>query len=270
MKKAKIKGVRYIANSLRKYQKRKYPNYRYALEQAKIINAQLVKDKKNVTLRNIWSISRGKPKRSRPYIDPFLLQPNPYFTLLDYDFYIKRCSNNVVFQSTLSPSTLEDIQGGSSIDSEEYFLDFIRYCNILKAQTNSEEDRYISEWQILCTQPYKVKGVWTSTIISVNEKGEQTNYGFNPDQPSAEPQPYKPEPKPEPTEPKKVKKPTKIKKEKEQPKPTEKEDSSERAKEIGRIIDGLREDVKAGLISKKDYAKKVDLLLSKLKKGGQV
>jgi hypothetical protein len=156
-------------------------------------------------------------------------------------------------------------QGGDTIDQEEYFLDFVRYCNILKSQSDPNESRYITEWQVMCTEPEFEDGKWISDIICVDPDGVPTNYGFDPDKPSAEPKqpmPSKPTtPTPEPEKPAPTP-PT--------PPPTEPKGDSERVKEINKLIAGLRRDLKNKLINKKTYAKLVGEAIAKLAKGGNI
>jgi len=265
--KTQKESVEYIAKKLQYYQGKKYKTKKAAKAEAKNIFGKLAEKGEKPTLKNIWQYSRKKREKKKqevPIIDDFLRQPNPYFSLLEYDYYIKRCPNNVFFKSKLSPSTLPLIQGGDTIDSEEYFLDFVRYCNILKAQTDPNESRYITEWQVMCTEPELEDGVWISDIQCVDEEGNETNYGFDPDKPSAEPkEPMPPKaPTPEPT-------PTPVP---ETPTPTPKEPSgdSERAKEIRLIIEGYNQLLRDKIINKKEWRELVDAAIARLSKGGNI
>lgn len=257
--KARTKGVRYIAKTLSKYQKHKYGNRVQALPSARDIYEKINANGEKVSVKNIWKYSRSrKPEKNpRPILPEFLLQQRPYFELLDYDVWVKRSPNNVFFESTLSPSDLPLIQGGETLDVNLYFGDFISFCNSLKQQTDPNESRYVTEWQVMCTEPVLINKVWTSTIICVNENGDQTNYGFNPDDPKAKPlevgeQPQQPSPrKPEPAKP-------------------APDDDSARVKEIRGLVSDLTEAYKAGALSKKDYSKKVDMVLKRLEKGGNI
>ena len=264
--KAHVKGVQYIAKQLKHYQKKKYPSYNKALPTAREIFGKLKENKQDITLKNIWQYSRKhrEKKKGAPILPDFLRQPSPYFDLLEYDYWIKRCPNDVFFESTLSPSTMPEIQGGETIDAEEYFLDFIRFCNILKSQTDPNESRYIDEWQVYCKEPVLINGKWISTIVCSNEKGVITNYGFDPDVPSAEPREPMPPREPRPEEPEVPSTP-------ESPTPpTEPTGGADRAKEIKEIIEGFRKDLEKGYITKKTYAKLVSDAVSKLSKGGNL
>ena len=77
--KKKYKGVRYIAKSLVKYQKGKYPNYNKALPDARKFLSEIKSNKENVTLKNLWKYSRtrkgsSKKTTSTPDIDSKLKQ----------------------------------------------------------------------------------------------------------------------------------------------------------------------------------------------------
>lgn len=263
--------VESIAKKLQTYQKRKYKTKKSAKTEAKIIFGKLTENKQKPTLKNIWQYSRKHRKKKlkeAPKLPDFLTQPNPYFSLLEYDYWIKRCTNDVFFESTLSPSTLPLIQGGTKIDAEEFFLDFIRYCNILKSQTDPNESRYTDEWQILCTQPQLINGVWISTIICVNEEGEQTNYGFDPERPSAEPR--------EPMPPRSTaltdedKPPTPPAPQTPTPEPAQGQSEGDRAKEIRLTIESYTQLYRDKLLTKKEYLELVSELNKKFAKGGNL
>lgn len=276
--KAKYKGVRYIAKALTKYQKGKYPSYNKALPDARKYLAELKKNNEKVVLKNLWKYSRkrkvakgtGGKKGKAPILDPNLTRPSFYFDLIDYPTWILRCPNNVWFVSDLIPSNLDDIQGGTSPDYDLYFAPYVNFINGAKGLTNPEDNRYETDWLVVCTEPTfnNANKRWESKIISVDSNGNEFNYGFDPKTPTKLAEKAKLSGAEKPTEQPTKEKPT------EQPKqptqqPTEKA-SAERVKEIRGLIADLREDAKAGLITKEDYRASVRDLISKLDKGGSV
>jgi hypothetical protein len=262
--KAHVKGVQYIAKQLKHYQKGKYPSYTKALPDARIIYGKLKENKQHVTLKNIWGYSRkaGKKRGSKkavPYIPQDLLDDHNYWETLDFASQFKKTSDKIFFESTISPSTLPKIQGGTSIDAEEYFKDFVRFCNALRRENAPEEDSSTDEWQVRCTEPTPINGKWISTIICTDSNGDVTNYGFDPDKPSALPkQPY-------PIEKKKEKE-AEIETEIEKPTQTE----GERAKEIRLTIEGYNQLLREKLINKKEWLELVTELNKKFAKGGKL
>lgn len=260
--KAKYKGVRYIAKALNKYQKSKYPTYKQALPEARSIYSSIKTSGQKIKLSAIWDLSRVKrgPRSTKSKGEPILpiqlTEPSYYFELIDYPMWILRCSNDVFFISDLWPSNLPDVQGGSKILFETYFNDYVNYVNGLKLLTSPTDNRYETDWLVTATKPYKNKALkrWESKIYSIDGNGNAFNYGFNPEDPTQKPASLLTSP----TAPAvKSKIQTSVQ-------------DLERVKDIKGLIAELRQDVKDGLISKSDYSKKVDKLISKLEKGGSI
>lgn len=184
----KYKGVRYIAKSLTKYFHSSYPKYSDALPKAREIFTELKKNKKPVKLGNIFPFARKKRtgKKQSPEIDSKLSALSYYFELVTYPIYILRNTNEVWFISKISPQGLPAIQGGTMPEYEEYFAPFVNYANGMAKQTNPDEKRYDSEWNITCTpavfNPSKKR--WESKIISVDGTGTPMDYGFDPKRPA--------------------------------------------------------------------------------------
>jgi len=262
----KNKGVKYIAQTLAKYQKRKYGSYKTALPAARDILAKLNESGEQVSVQNIWKYSRTRRPRKKarkPLLPESLAQPSYYWDLLNYDAEIKRCSNELWFVSEVSPADLPIIQGGSSINAETYFGDYISYCNQLVAQIDKNKTRYTSDdciWMVMCTEPEFFDGKWVSQIISVNQSAIRTDYGFDSHNPKSSPL--------EPAPP--TSREEKNKKKQEATKAKDTTEESDRVKEIRGLISDLREDVKAGILKPADYSKKVDALLKKLQSGGNI
>lgn len=263
-----IKGVKYIAGRLRYYQPNKYPTYTDALNAARKILPKIEKAGKTVTVKNIWKHSRKHRKKNikkrPPEIDPDLLKPSYYFETVDYPARIKRSSNKVYFHSTISKSDLPDIQGGSSVDYYEYFADFVNFINKINGSEDREDSRYETDWNVMCTEPIKIKSRWVSTIIAIDEEGNRVDYGFDPDRTDLQDQ--LPD---EPNEKKKKSKEPEQQKEtkKEQAKNVEleiKKQEAKKSQEIRQMADGLNDMLKQGFISKKEYLTLYKDLLQKL------
>lgn len=276
--KAKYKGVKYIARALTKYQGKKYPNYKKALPDAKKYLAELKSNKDKVTLKNLWKYSRKSKttvsktvgKGKQPIIDKNLLDSSFYFELVDYSTWILRCSNTLFFTSNLIPSKLPAIQGGTVIEYDDYFAPYVNFINGMKALTNADDNRYETDWLVTCTNPAWNNATkrWESKIISVDNSGNEFDYGFDrniptklatkpnlsgstkqkdtPTPPTTTPTPPTPTP------------------------PTPASANVERVKEIRGLIADLRQDVKDGFISKEDYSKMVKELTAKLENGGSI
>lgn len=190
--KTTYKGVRYIAKSLTKYFKGKYPKYSDALPKAREVFEQLQNQKQTVKLDNIFSIVRKKrvlKTAGGPKIEPELLTPIHYFLLEDYPTWIIRCTNEVWFVSKLWAEQLPPIQGGSNVEYSEYFAPYVNYMNSMKGLSNAEDNRYETDWMVVCTEPEFNKATkrWESKVIPVDESGDYIDYGFNPKEPTIGP-----------------------------------------------------------------------------------
>ena len=261
--KAHKKGVQYIAKQLKHYQKGKYPSYKKALPDARIIFAKLKENKQKVTLKNIWEYSRKH--REIPYIPKRLLEENDYWETLDFAEEIKKTSNKIFFISTISPASLPEIQGGTTISAGQYFEDFVTYCNGLRSEGNYPIESGTEEWKVICTPPKQKMGRWESVIECRNSEGKVDNYGFDPNNPTEEPkQPSQYEEKKDKEED--IEEP----KTKEIPDVTEPKGSEGRAREIRLIIEGYNQLLRDKIIDKKEWRELVSETIAKLSKGGNI
>ena len=189
--KRKVKGVRYIASVLAKYFKKAYKNKRNALPRAREILLLLSESNTKVTVAAIMSFERKKKAVSVPVkveLDIALLQVSPYFDLVDYPAYILRTQKGIVFKSKLIPNGLPEIQSGELISYEDYFKPFVNYINKMASLTDKNDNRYETDWLITCTAPaLDSKGRLVSEIISLDNVGDEVDYGFNPGVPSVSP-----------------------------------------------------------------------------------
>jgi hypothetical protein len=189
--KRKVKGVRYIASVLAKYFKKAYKNKRIALPRAREILLLLSESKTKVTVASIMSFERKSKivvTSKKVELDGELLIPQPYFNLQDYPAYILRSEKGVVFKSKLIPSGLPEIQSGELISYEEYFRPFVNYINKMASLTDKDDNRYETDWLVVCTEPaLDSKGRLVSEIISLDNIGDEVDYGFNPGVPTGAP-----------------------------------------------------------------------------------
>jgi hypothetical protein len=205
--KKKYKGIRYIAKKLNYYFEKKYPKYTDALPKAREIFEDFKQRGEKVTVKNIFGVTRKKqlrpfkkkvvPPSEAPELPPELAEPSYFFELSDYPAKIATAPNDLFFRSTISPSALDDIQGGSELDYtqvyEDYFKDFVTYINVLKSMTDPDLKLYEKEWFVRCTQPEldEKTGKWVSLIVSTDVDGIQDdeipNYGFDPTDPTRKP-----------------------------------------------------------------------------------
>ena len=117
MKKSRkpTKGVRYVANVLKRYQESKFPSYKAALPEARRIVAELKASKQKVNVKNIWSLSRerkrgrpAKPQQQAVAPEPYfeLLEPKFYFEFEAYPLWIQRSTNKIWFTFNLKGDTM--------------------------------------------------------------------------------------------------------------------------------------------------------------------
>jgi len=205
--KKKFKGVKYIALKLNKYFKKKYPKYTDALPKAREIFEGFKTSGQKVTVKNIFEVTRKKqlrpfskkavPTTVAPELPPELAEPINFFDLNKYPARIATAPNDLFFRSTISPTGLDDIQGGTELDYsevyQEYFKDFVTYINKLMSMTDPALKIYEKEWFVKCTEPEFDKETckWISLIISVDDNGDQDeklpSYGFDPTDPTKQP-----------------------------------------------------------------------------------
>ena len=181
-----FKGVRYIANTLKKYFKGKYGSYAEALPRAREIHADLMKRGEKVGVKSIFPMERKtrKPKEQPGEVvfPPELLVPTNFFNLGDYPSLIAFTSNNVFFESKLYSQSLPEIQGGDVVEYQEYFAPFVSFINSMMALEGEKSTTYETDWWVRCTPPIKVgPNRYVSKIISCDGSGDHFDYGFDPE-----------------------------------------------------------------------------------------
>ena len=138
----------------------------------------------------------------------------------------------------------------------------------MKQQTDPSERRYETDWMVTTTQPVynRASKRWESKIISTDSDGNEFSYGFDRRTPSTSPTNVVSSPTSQTS--RTPQEPSSTLTTPREPEPTT--TSADRVKEIRGLISDLREDAKAGLISKEDYARMVKELTSKISKGGNI
>jgi len=224
----RTKGIRYIAEKLNKYYPKRYKNKQSALPRAREIVEQLKASGQKVTWRNARELEVKKrvPKEGVPELTDFLATPQPYYELINYPKEIVKLSNRLWLVSEVSAGTFDEIEGGSEVDFDDSFHDFVTYCNNMlglqdEEQKKEDEGSGRFDYNVVCTPPMwnKQKKRYESKIISCTSDGDKFDYGFNPEQPTKEPlelimsdgTPQEPKPKQE--EPKQPPKDTDVPKE---------------------------------------------------------
>lgn len=192
------KGVRYIAQKLRKYYPKRYKNYNDALIKARLIKSELdlrsdAKEKR-VILRNIFSVERipKKQKVEEPKIPEKFYEAYNYFEIIDVaDEIGTQLPDNVYVESKISKSDLPLLKGmtdnvakfksetGKELE-EEYFSDFIRWGNELQAIS---ENKYPMFYTFL--PPIRKNGKWVMYLVSSDDGGVKCDYGFDPEKSSS-------------------------------------------------------------------------------------
>jgi hypothetical protein len=191
--KIKTKGVRYISEKLNKYFSKKYPTKKSASEKAKEVLSILKSNNEKVTIKNISNLIRkkrekGKSKDDAPKLYRELQNPSEYFLLSSYPDWIQLTTNEIWFDSKISPTGLPMIQGGSVAPYQDYFKDFVDYINGMIALEEGNEDLYRTEYFVVCTKPNKrnPRRRWESKILAIGSDGIPYNFGFDPNNPEKE------------------------------------------------------------------------------------
>ena len=204
------KGKRYINKALKRYFGKRYPNASErqlrASELFNEIGSSSSARQQKVILENIFRLER-KPSVSIPETPPDetsdrlsslldydldgttrnLGEPFHYFDLETFSNIVATLSNKpkLKFNSTLSSSSLPPVEAGGNMPYQEYFSNFVRHINLVKAQEEKLQikDGYETQWFVKCTFPVEIKkGQYETTIISCDVDGNKEDYQFNPDE----------------------------------------------------------------------------------------
>ena len=192
------KGIRYIAQKLRKYYPKRYKNFNEALVKSRVIFDELSKrtdeKSKRVNLRNIFSVERipKKPKDEEPTIPSGFYEPKPYYDIgNEFDLIELQLPKNVYIESKISKSNLPLLQGDVDNETniqtefqqspyEVYFKDFVDYGNKMLELSGGETSSDVTCFYTY-TKPIRKNGKWTMFIISSDDEGIQCDFGFDPD-----------------------------------------------------------------------------------------
>lgn len=190
-RKTQTKGVRYIAEKLNKYFSKKYPSKKSASAKAKEVLFTLNLSGEKVTIKNISKLIRTprgtNPKKGEaPKLFRELAVEQDYYELANYPEWIQATTNEIWFDSKISPYELPMIQGGSVIKYEEYFKSFMDYANEMIALTDGNMDSANMEYRVVCTKPNNKnpRKRWESKIIAIGKDGIQYNFGYDPKNPN--------------------------------------------------------------------------------------
>lgn len=249
----KQKGVRYIAKVLQKYGGKKYKNYHVALEKSRSVLSQIKDQGEKVKVKTVLDKVRKHraetvKKKVKPELFYRLRTPEPYYALIDYPTYINDTTNEITFISDIFNEGVEEIKAGTKPEYKDTFSSFVNFANRQMSSMRISSSDEITIF-VMATEPEKIKGRWISKIISVDESGEEFDFGFTPQIGS--------------TLPKEVVEPTQKKKGE---KPTEKQQKSEQEKIKELDLKILKEKSRQqanemflkGLYNKKEYKDEID------------
>lgn len=193
--KKKTKGVRYIAQRLRKYFPKKYKTYSEALAKAREINSSISSSGGKVNLESIFNLERKKrgpkkPQETAPEIDPALLESRAFWNLEDYPNLIATNTDRIWFRSKISPAGLPDIQGGDTPSYHDYFSEYVAFCNKLMKLSPNQPPKSDDAPLVCCTEPKLLGDKWISLIIGADTNNDELDYGFDPENPEMIPYEY--------------------------------------------------------------------------------
>ena len=188
------KGVRYIAQKLRKYYPKRYKTFNEALEKARKIKSELdlrsEETAKRVNLKNIFSVERipRQPKDEKPEIPAKFYEAFDYFLVIDVADDIKtQFPENVYVKSKISNDNLPLLRGltdnetifknetGKELE-EAYFSDFIKWGNELQILTDNSYPMFFT-----FLPPIRENGKWVMYLVSSDDDGIKCDYGFDPE-----------------------------------------------------------------------------------------
>lgn len=244
-----------------RYYPKRFPNSKEKREKAKEIVSKLKLTGESATVANILSLIRKKRgEKFVPVLPEEMSSVQNYFILVKYpDLILTEVDPKITLISRVSNPNLPPIKGLTEIDYEEYFGDFVRYCNDLAGL--AEEGRYEEDWFVTTRLIDEERYIFE--IIPCTGDGKEFYYKFDVNNLEKKPR------KTVTTEVGKPKEETKTTEttigEKKDDKP-----SVDRVKEIRALIDDLRKDLKDNLITKKFYQSEVAKLIAKLEEGGNI
>jgi len=111
-------------------------------------------------------------------------QVSDYFELVNYsDYIITEVDPRITLVSKVSKDGLPIIRGGDDIDYQEYFADFVNYCNSL--MENQETYEGSGNIFVVCELIDAKKYVYQ--IIPCDKNGNEFDYGFDRKSPQSQP-----------------------------------------------------------------------------------
>lgn len=209
----KKKGLSYLASILRRYYPKRYPKgkigYALSLQRAREIKIELEKrpDEKSrrFTVRNMFSVERKtripkEPIASEPKLPSYYTEGIPYWEL-DPKVFWKDVKDDLptslFIKSKISRDDLPILQGGVDNQLEkqkeniefyaEYFQDFVKWGNQmadLDPNTSSDSPNLV---YFCLTTPVLKNDKWVSYLISCAKDGIKCDFGFDPENTTAEP-----------------------------------------------------------------------------------
>lgn len=192
------KGVRYIAQKLRKYYPKRYKTFNDALSKARLIKSELDlrsdAKSKRVNLRNIFSVERipKKPKDLLPEIPEEFYDAYDYFSVVDVpDMIYRLLPENVYVKSKISKDSMPLLKGMTENDKKyleetgrdlenDYFADFIKFGNELQLLSDNKYPMFFT-----FLPPVREKGKWVMYLVSSDDGGIKCDYGFDPENPKS-------------------------------------------------------------------------------------
>lgn len=199
-KQGRTKGVQYLAQKLHKYFKNKYPTYQSALPRARELFATIKADKdRKVNIKNLFDLERKhrgpKGDEQAPFVNPRMFDVVSFFEpgMLEsnYPTWISEASNKIEFRSKISPEELSVFPGGSKVNYDTHFKDFVNHCNrMFNLMRAKDEIPETDDGALITTslpkQDKKTKQ-WYCEISPCDVFGEDQDYKFDPKNPKAEP-----------------------------------------------------------------------------------
>ncbi|MEM2138827.1 MAG: hypothetical protein QXM96_01615 [Candidatus Woesearchaeota archaeon] len=135
------------------------------------------KDGEKITKKNIYDKYKEYLKKEKDKIKFYekWLKPRHYWELADFPDDNKMfIDKKFKIISKVSYYKLPPIIGNQYIKYEEYFKDFVDYCNLIKKEEG--EEKYTEEWFVKCTTPNKNN---ISYLISCDSDGNEYDYGYD-------------------------------------------------------------------------------------------
>lgn len=127
-------------------------------------------------------LKENKGKRKKPYIPPFIQNPQNYYEIIDFNFDL--IPEYVYIDGTQISKKLKEYRAsklqGKSDNYDKFFKSYVKYFNILHREASVMESGSVFGCYRF-SEPYEKNNKWHIDIILCNPEGIPNTFGYSPD-----------------------------------------------------------------------------------------